>query len=159
MVYTPQQVLDTLKKKQYASVYFLQGEEPYYIDQLTSYIAENVLSATEKDFNLTIVYGKEPTMPEILTYARRFPIGSDRQVVIVKDAQEMHDLRREEGRKHLEVYIQSPQPATLLVWAYKYKTLDARMSLSNVLARQAVLVHAKKLYDNQIPAWITAYVQ
>jgi DNA polymerase-3 subunit delta len=159
MVYTPQQVLTALKQKQYAPVYFLQGEEPYYIDLLTNYMEENVLSASEKDFNLTVVYGKEQTMSEILTHARRFPMGSERQVVIVKEAQEQQDLNREDGKKHLEAYVKSPQPATLLVWAYKYKNLDARKSLGKVLAQQAVLVHAKKVYDHQVVAWITAYVR
>jgi DNA polymerase-3 subunit delta len=159
MVCTPQQVLTALKNKQYAPVYFLQGEEPYYIDLLTRYIEENVLSASEKDFNLTVVYGKDQTMSDILTHARRFPMGSERQVVIVKEAQAQQDLHREEGRMHLESYVKSPQPATLLVWAYKYKTLDGRKSLSKVLAQQAIVVHAKKIYDHQVTAWITAYAR
>jgi DNA polymerase-3 subunit delta len=159
MVYTPQQVLTALEQKQYAPVYFLQGDEPYYIDLITNYIEKNVLSATEKDFNLTVVYGKDHSMSEILTYARRFPMGSERQVVIVKEAQEQQDLKREEGKKQLEAYIQSPQPATLLVWAYKYKTIDLRNSLGKVLAQQAILVHAKQVYDHQMAAWITAYVR
>lgn len=159
MLHTPQQILAALKRKEYAPVYFLQGEEPYYIDLIANYIGENVLSASEKDFNLTVVYGKDHSMGEILTHARRFPMGSEHQVVIVKEAQEQQDLRKEEGGKHLAAYIQSPQPATLLVWAYKYKTLDARKSLSKVLAQKAVLVHTKKVYDYQIGAWITAYVQ
>jgi DNA polymerase III subunit delta len=158
MVYTPQQVLTALKQKQYAPVYFLQGEEPYYIDLLTRYMEENILGASEKDFNLTVVYGKEQTMSEILTHARRFPMGSERQVVIVKEAQELQDLNREEGRKYLEAYVKFSQPATLLVWAYKYKTLDTRRSLGKVLAQQAVLVYSKKVYDHQVAAWITAYV-
>ncbi|HAN49478.1 MAG TPA: DNA polymerase III subunit delta, partial [Amoebophilaceae bacterium] len=159
MAYSPQQVLTALQQKQYAPVYFLQGEEPYYIDLLTNYMEENVLSASEKDFNLTVVYGKEQTMSEILTHARRFPMGSERQVVVVREAQELQDLNREEGRKYLEAYVKSPQPATLLVWAYKYKILDVRRSLGRVLAQQAVLVHAKKIYDHQVAAWITAYVR
>jgi DNA polymerase III subunit delta len=159
MVHTPQQVLTALKQKKYTPVYFFQGEEPYYIDLLTSYIEENVLGASEKDFNLTVLYGKDQPMSEILTHARRFPMGSEWQVVIVKEAQEMQDLKREEARKHLEAYVQSPQPATLLVWAYKYKTLDERSSLGKVMARQATLVHAKKVYANQVGAWITAYVR
>ena len=156
---TPQQVLAQLQQKQYAPVYFLQGEEPYYIDLITKYVEENVLSDAEKGFNLTVVYGKEGTMPTILSHARRFPMGSEYQVVLVKEAQELQDLKREEGRKLLESYIQSPQPATLLVFAHKYKTLDARRSLSKVLTKQAVLVNSKKLYDNQLGAWITTYAR
>ncbi|MHA7877891.1 MAG: DNA polymerase III subunit delta [Bacteroidota bacterium] len=159
MAYTPQQVLKALEQKQYAPVYFLQGDEPYYIDLIVNYIEDHVLSATEKDFNLTVVYGREQTMHEILMHARRFPIGSERQVVIVKEAQELQDLKREEGRQYLAAYVKSPQPATLLVWAYKYKTLDARKSLSKVLAQQAVLVNTKKVYEHQVAAWITTYVR
>ena len=159
MVYTPQQVLTVLKQQQYAPVYFLQGEESYYIDLLANYIEENVLSASEKDFNLTVVYGKDQSMSTILAHARRFPIGSERQVVVVREAQELQDFKREEGRKRLEAYIKFPQPATILVWAHKYKTLDARGSLGKVLAQQAILVHSKKLYDNQVASWITTYVQ
>ena len=158
MVYTPQQALTILKQKKYASVYFLQGEEPYYIDLLTNYIAENVLSASEKDFNLTVLYGKDQSMQEILACAQRFPMGSERQVVIVKEAQELQDLHREDGRSLLEAYVKAPQLTTLLVWAYKYKTLDVRKSLSKLLARHAVVVVAKKVYDNQISAWIASYV-
>lgn len=159
MPYTPSQVLAWLQQQQYAPVYFLQGEEPYYIDLLTNYIEEHVLSEAEKGFNLTIVYGKDQSLRDILTHARRFPMGSERQVVIVKEAQELPDLRTEVGRKLLEAYVQSPQPATLLVLAHKYKTLDGRFSLSKVLAKEAVLVYAKKLYDHQIAGWITTYVR
>src|SRR3569623_1541108 len=159
MVYTPQQVLTALRQKKYAPVYFLQGEEPYYIDLLTRYMEENVLSTAEKDINLTVLYGKDHSMSEILTHARRFPLGSDWQVVIVKEAQEQQDLKKEEGRKHLAAYVQSPQPATLLVWAYKHKTLDIKKSLGSVLSQLAILVHAKKIYDNQVGAWIAAYVR
>ncbi|MCU0318157.1 MAG: DNA polymerase III subunit delta [Amoebophilaceae bacterium] len=159
MAYTPQQVLTALKQRIYAPVYFFHGEEPYYIDTLVNYIESNVLNASEKDFNLTVVYGRDRSMHEILTYARRFPLGSERQVVIVKEAQELQDFNKEEGSRLLEVYVQSPQPATLLVWAYKYKVLDPRKSLSRALAQKSVLVHAKKLYDNQVAAWVSAYVQ
>lgn len=156
---TPQQVLVELKRRQYASVYFLHGEEPYYIDLITRYVADNVLSTAEKDFNLTIVYGKDQAMSQVLTYARRYPVAAERQVVIVKEAQELLDLRREAGQKLLTNYVKAPQPATLLVFAHKHKTLDARTTLSKILAQHAVLVHAKKLYDNQLPAWIADYVR
>ena len=159
MVYTPQQALSTLQQKQYAPVYFLQGTEPYYIDLVSSCIEENVLSDAEKSFNLTIVYGKEQSMSELLAHARQFPMGSDYLVIIVKEAQELQDFKREEGRKQLENYLKDPQPTTLLVFAHKYKTLDARTSLSKALAQHAVIVQAKKMYDNQIPAWIAAYVR
>jgi len=140
-------------------VYFLQGDEPYYIDLLTDYIEHHVLSEAEKGFNLTVVYGKEQSLQRILTYARRFPMGSERQVVIVKEAQELADLRTQTGRKLLEAYLKAPQPATLLVLAHKHKILDARLALSKLLAQRATLVNTKKLYDHQVSGWITHYVQ
>ena len=159
MPVTPQQVLSALKHQQYAPVYFLQGEEPYYVDLITRYIEDKVLRETEKSFNLTIVYGKDQTMDQVLTHARRYPVVAARQVVIVKEAQELQDLRREEGQKLLSNYVKAPQPATLLVFAHKHKTLDARTTLGKVLAQHGVVVHAKKVYDSQLPAWITNYVQ
>ena len=105
MLCTPQQVLAQLQQKQYAPVYFLQGEESYYVDLIMDYVEANVLSAAEKGFNLTVVYGKDQSMQEILTHARRFPMGSERQVVLVKEAQELQDLKREAGRKLLEAYV------------------------------------------------------
>lgn len=159
MLLTPKQVLDALKSQKYAPVYFLQGEEPYYIDFITGYIEEKVLNTAEKGFNLTVVYGKDQTMAQVLTHARRYPVAAARQVVIVKEAQELQDLRKEEGQKLLANYVQAPQPATLLVVAYKHKILDARTPLGKVLAQYGVVMHAKKVYDNQLPAWIMHYVQ
>jgi DNA polymerase-3 subunit delta len=98
-------------------------------------------------------------MRDILTHARRFPMGSTRQVVIVKEAQELQDLHRESDSQLLEAYIKAPQPSTLLVWAYKYKTLDARKSLRKVLDHHAVLMDSRTIYDNQVGPWIGAYVQ
>ena len=99
---TPQQVLKTLQQQQYAPVYFLQGEEVYYIDLLTNYVEHHVLRPAERDFNLTVVYGKDQTMGDILTHARRFPMGSARQVVIVKEAQMLPDLHHKAGGEAAE---------------------------------------------------------
>ena len=159
MIYTPQKVLKALQQKKYAPVYFLQGEEPYSIHLITNYIEKNVLNAAEKALNLSVVYGKDVSMQEILTHARRFPMGSAYQIVLVKEAQELQDLKKEIGRRLLAAYVQSPQPSTLLVFAHKHKILNARSSLSKVLSQQAVLVHAKQVYDSQIPEWITGYIQ
>ncbi len=159
MLYTPQQVLAQLQQKQYAPVYFLQGEEPYFIDLIANYIEKNVLGASEKDFNWTVVYGKDQSMQAILTHARRFPINSERQVVLVKEAQDLQDLKREDGRTLLETYLRSPHPATLLVFAHKHQALDAKKPLGKMLMQHAVFVHTKKLYENQLSAWIVAHVQ
>lgn len=159
MLQTPQQVLEALKNKQYAPVYFLQGEEPYYIDLISDYIEHKVLNKAEKSFNLTVVYGKEQTVSQILTHARRFPMMAERQVVIVKEAQEMQDLNSEVGQKLLKSYLINPQPTTLLVFAHKHKILDGRKSISKLLDKYAMRVTTKKLYDSQLPAWIRNYVK
>ncbi|MEM7382946.1 MAG: DNA polymerase III subunit delta [Bacteroidota bacterium] len=159
MSFTPRQVINALKEQKYAPVYFLQGEEPYYIDFITNYLEEKILSTAEKSFNLTVVYGKDHTMVQVLTHARRYPVAAARQVVIVKEAQELQDLRKEEGQKLLASYVQAPQPATLLAFACKHKPLDARTTLSKILAQYGVVMHARRVHDNQLPAWIMSYVQ
>ncbi len=158
MVITPQQALDQLQQQRYAPVYFIHGEEPYYIDLITNYLTDNVLQPHEKDFNFTLLYGKDQEMHQILNGAKRYPVAAERQVVMIKEAQDLSDLHQEAGQKLLLSYLQAPNPATLLVFAYKNKNLDARTTLSKRLAQDAVVVHSKKLYDNQIPAWIEEYV-
>ena len=138
---------------------FLQGEEVYYIDAITQHIEKNILSLSEKSFNLTIFYGKECSMATVLTQARRFPMGANHQVVIVKEAQEMTDLKNTTGQQLLLKYIKIPQSTTLLVFAYKYKVLDGRNAFSKSLEQSSVLVTSKKLYDQQIPVFIKSFVR
>lgn len=125
------------------------GEEPYYIDKLTEFIDDNVLSEEEKGFNQMTIYGKDSSIEEIISNAKRFPMMAERQVVIVKEAQE---LSRTIDK--LESYIENPQPTTVLVFAYKYKTLDKRKKVTKLLAKHAVLFESKKLYENQVGDWI-----
>lgn len=152
-------VLQEIKAGRIAPIYFLQGEEPFYIDQIAEHIENNVLTETEKGFNLMVLYGKDAPMAAVLNQARRFPMMSERQVVIVKEAQEIPDLGREEGKKMLESYVKNPLPSTILVFCHKYKTLDGRSALAKVIDKHAVLVSTKKLYDNQLPDWIMQYVK
>lgn len=159
MAQTPDIVLKDLKAKKYAPIYFLQGEEPYYIDVIANYIEEHVLSPTEKGFNQMIMYGKDVDMSTVITNARRFPMMSERQVVIVKEAQEIQDLGKEAGQKLLDSYVKNPQPSTILVFCHKYKTLDGRKALAVSLDKLAVLVNSKKLYDNQVPDWIVKHIK
>ena len=107
-----------LKNKIYKPIYFLSGEEPYFIDLITKFINDNVLTDAEKSFNQTVLYGKETEIHTVINSAKRFPMMADRQVVIVKEAQE---LSRTIDK--LESYIENPQPTTVLVFAYKYKSL------------------------------------
>lgn len=152
-------VLQALQKGVFNPVYFLQGEETYYIDAITEYIEKQLLQPAEKSFNLTIVYGKECNMATLLTQARRFPMGSPKQVVIVKEAQEMVDLKNATGQRLFLNYLAHVQPATLLVFAHKYKTIDGRNAFSKALEKKTVLVNCKKLYDQQLPAFIKSFAK
>lgn len=156
---TPESVLQDLKNNKYAPVYFLQGDESFYIDQISDYIEINALGEAEKGFNQTIMYGKDHQMNGILTNARRFPMMAERQVVIVKEAQETQDIGKEQGQKLLLDYIKQPLPSTILVFCHKYKTIDKRKALGKSLGKYSVLVESKKMYDNQVPVWISGYVK
>jgi len=159
MALAPEAVLKDLKNGQYAPVYFLQGEEPFYIDQISDYIEEHALEAGQKGFNQVVMYGKDHPVNAIVTNARRFPMMSERQVVIVKEAQNIPDLNKEAGQKLLLDYIQNPLPSTILVICHKYKSIDKRKALGKQLDKHTVLVSTKKLYDNQVPDWVSNYIQ
>ncbi|MCQ2252414.1 MAG: DNA polymerase III subunit delta [Bacteroidales bacterium] len=150
---TYENIMADLKAGKYANVYLLQGEEPYYIDKITEYIENNVLTPDQKVFNQTVVYGKDIDVRNLDTMARRFPAMAQYQVVIVKEAQ---DLKKIED---LVFYVQKPQKSTILVLAHKYKTLDKRKKLSTQIEKSGVLYTSKKLYDNQVPAWVEGYVK
>lgn len=159
MVQSPENVLIHLQNNQYAPIYFLQGEEPYYIDVIVNYIEKNALSEGDKGFNQLVLYGKDVDMNTIITNARRYPMMSDRQVVIIKEAQEIQDLGKEDGLKVLDNYLKNPLPSTILVFAHKYKTVDGRKAISKTIEKFAVLVTTKKLYENQLPEWIQGFVK
>lgn len=158
-ILTPQQLLKLLQEQQYAPLYFLQGEETYYIDLITKHLEQHVLSDAEKGFNLTVWYGREHTIGDVIRQAQQYPILGERQVVIIKEAQDLVDINRESGQTAFTNYITKPNPTTLLTFAYKHKMLAANSKLSKVLAEQAILVTAKALYDNQIPGWIRGYAR
>ncbi|MEM8895250.1 MAG: DNA polymerase III subunit delta, partial [Bacteroidota bacterium] len=154
-----QEIYKHLKAGEYAPVYFLHGEEAYYIDKVSDFIEDNVLNETEKGFNQTILYGKDIDVATMLNNARRFPMMSEKQVVIVKEAQAISDLTKEGGIKLLEGYLENPLPSTILVINYKHKTLDKRTKLAKSFDKYAVMMESKKLYDNQVPDWIFGYVK
>ncbi|QMU28418.1 DNA polymerase III subunit delta [Adhaeribacter radiodurans] len=156
---TAEEILQKLKNKQYAPVYFLQGEEPYFIDLISNYIEQHALAESEKGFNQVILYGKDVDISTILLQAKRYPMMSERSVVIVKEAQSIVDIDREAGMKQFEAYLQNPLPSTILVFCYKLKVLDGRKSLAKAVNKHAVLLTTKKLYENQVPTWITGYVK
>jgi len=146
-------ILENLKKKIYHPIYLLQGEEPFFIDQISNYIEKNVLTEAEKGFNQTIFYGKDSEPQNIAESALRFPMMADKQVIIVKEAQTLRKI------EDLDNYAEKPMASTLLVLNYKYKTLDARTKLAKAIKKNGVILTTKKIYENQIPAWIEKYLK
>ncbi|MBE0649823.1 MAG: DNA polymerase III subunit delta [Bacteroidales bacterium] len=155
MFTSERQILESLKKKIFNPVYFLYGEEPYYIDTLTAYLEQNALEEADRDFNQTVVYGRDTTPREIIDQARRFPMMSNYLLIIVKEAQDLGNIEL------LEPYLQAPSASTILVINYKYKKLDKRKSTYKLLSKSqdTVLFESAKLYDNQIPDWISDKVR
>jgi DNA polymerase-3 subunit delta len=147
-----------IKAKKFEPVYLLQGEETYYIDLLSNYIEQHALSESEKGFNQVVVYGKDVTMATILTHAKRFPMMSERQVVIVKEAQDIQDLQKEGGAKLLLSYLSNPLPSTILVLCHKYKSLDKRRELGKKADQLAVSLTFKRPYENQLGEFISEYI-
>ncbi len=163
-------IISELKKKVYRPVYFLMGEEPYFIDIISDYIEQNVLDESEKEFNQTILYGRDITTADMIAAAKRFPMMSEYQVIIVKEAQNISDMvgRDKEGEKEkskektkhpFEAYLENPQKSTILVICYKYKTVDKRTSIAKTIDKNAVLFESKKIYDNKVPEWINNYLR
>ena len=144
-------IVGNIKKGIIAPIYFLMGEEPYFIDIVSNYIEEHVLQEDQKGFDQIVLYGQDVTVPTIIDYARRFPMMSDRQVIIVKEAQNLRATIDQ-----LVPYVENPTPTTVLVFCYKYEKLDARKKLLKTLQKNkdCVLLESKKLYENQVVAWL-----
>ena len=151
MTYT--EIIKSIKNRVFAPIYFLHGEEPFFIDEICNAIDNTVLSEGEKDFNQTVVYGRDVDVNTIITMAKRFPMMSSHQVILVKEAQQLLQIEL------LESYIDNPQKSTVLVFCYKYKKLDGRKSYSKKLKKNHVVFESKKLYDNQVPTWIENHVK
>jgi len=152
-------VLSDLKNNKYAPVYFLQGEEPFFIDQIANYIEKNALEESARGFDQVIMYGKDIRMTDVLNNARRFPMMAERQVLIIKEAQSIQDFKTDAGQKLLLDYLDNPQPSTILVFSHKYKKVDRRKALGKTIGQKAVLVDTKKMYDNQLPEWIVKHTR
>jgi DNA polymerase III subunit delta len=142
-------IINDIKSGNIKPIYFLMGEEPYYIDKLSEYIEHNILQEHERDFNQTVLYGRDVTIEDIVGAAKRFPMMSDKQVIIVKEAQELSRTIEK-----LESYAMNPQSTTVLVICYKYKTLDKRKKVTKVLEKAGVVFESKKLYENQVGEWL-----
>ena len=146
-------ILLDLKNKIYSPIYFLFGEESYFIDVISDYIEEHVLTDIEKEFNQTIIYGKDIDIPTLASYARRFPMMANYQVIIVKEAQDLNKL------EELEPYILNPMVSTLLVLCYKYEKIDRRKTLYKSIEKKGILFESARIYDNKVPDWINDYVR
>ena len=146
-------ILKELRAKQYRPIYYLMGEESYYIDLIADYITDNVLSETEKEFNLTVVYGADVDIATVINAAKRYPMMSEYQVVIVKEAQAIRNM------EELSFYLQKPLNSTILVICHKHGTLDKRKKLAAEVEKVGILFESKKIKDSQLPAFINSYMK
>jgi DNA polymerase III subunit delta len=141
------------KKNIFKPLYWLEGEEEFFIDEIIEYAEKKILPPEEASFNQVVFYGKDANWADIINACRRYPMFAERQLVLLKEAQHMKDIDK------LEAYFENPSPTTILVVAYKGKTIDGRMKLAKILKNKAVVFHSKKIYDNQLPGWVSSYVQ
>jgi len=150
-------IIANLKKKIYHPIYFLMGDEGYFIDQISNFIEKNVLTEEEKSFNLSVIYGQDIDIKSLITNARRYPMMANHQVIIVREAQQIKNI------EELVKYIEQPLMSTILVIDYKYKPLDSRKKktkeLIKAIEKKGVLFKSKKLYDNELPDWINNYIK
>jgi len=142
-------IVTSIKNGQVKPIYFLMGEEPFYIDKIANYIEDHLMPEEEKGFNQMVMYGRDTTVEDIISNAKRYPMMAERQVIIVKEAQ---DLSR--TIEKLEAYVDNPQPTTTLVICYKYKKIDKRKKLYKAVSKAGVIFESKRLYENQVSDWI-----
>lgn len=143
------ELVTDIKNGNIKPIYFLMGDEPYYIDKISDFIEKNVLSEEEKGFNQMVLYGREVSIDDIVANSKRYPMMAERQVLIIKEAQ---DLSR--TIEQLVDYAENPQPTTVLVVNYKYKKIDKRKALYKAIKKIGVVYESKKLYENQVGEWI-----
>ena len=157
-------IIKDLQLKQYKPIYFLSGEEPYFIDEITHFMENNILDEASKAFGQTIVYGRDVQLDQLIGMAKGFPMMGDMQLVIVKEAQDMKEFKSRKSNedeselKLLMNYIENPTPSTILVFNYKHKKLDKRKKLYKLLEKKAVMFESEKIRENKLPDWIEKYV-
>ncbi len=148
-----EKIIADWKKGVFKSIYWLEGEESFFIDKVVNYAEHNILSESESGFNLSVFYGKDAEWATVVNACMRYPMFAERQVVLLKEAQQMRDIEKLEG------YIENPLPSTVFVVSYKEKKVDGRSKLSKLLKQQAELLTTKKMYDSQLPEWAGQMVQ
>ncbi|MEJ0101103.1 MAG: DNA polymerase III subunit delta [Bacteroidota bacterium] len=140
-------IIQDWKKGAFKPLYWLEGEEEYFIDKVVNYAEHNILTESEAGFNLTVFYGKDADWAAVINACRRYPMFAEKQVVLLKEAQQMRDIER------LENYIDNPLKSTIFVVSYKEKKVDGRTKLAKILKEKAVVLTTKKIYDSQLPEW------
>lgn len=149
---TFEQIVTEIKARKYRSVYLFMGDEPYYIDELTNMLTETVLPEEERDFNQSILYGMETNVTAVITMARSYPMMSDHQLIVIKEAQNLSKI------EELEVYVKNPLKSTILVLNYKGGSLDKRKKLYAEIDKNGAIFESKKIPEYKIPAFITSYI-
>jgi DNA polymerase III subunit delta len=150
---TPEKIISDIKKGNYKPVYWLEGDEEFFIDQIIQYAEHEILPESEAGFNLTVFYGRDTAWPDVVNACRRYPMFAERQVVLIKEAQDM------KGIEKLEAYVEKPLVSTLLFVAYKGKKVDGRTKLAKLLKDKSVHFTSKKIYDNALPEWTAELVK
>lgn len=148
-----EKIIDDWKQKKFKPIYWLEGEENYFIDKAMDYAEHNILNESESSFNLTVFYGKDANWPDVINACRRYPMFSERQVVLLKEAQQMRDVEK------LESYVENPLGSTVFVVSYKEKKLDARKKFARLIKEKGVMLTTKKMYDSQLPQWTQELLQ
>lgn len=146
-------IIREIDARQFRSIYFLYGNEPYYIDKLSDYFEEKVLTEEEKEFNYTLLYGKDITASDIVNNARQYPSFAEYRLTIVREAQEVRDWEA------MLMYLKNPLPQSIVVICYKKEKIDARLKVFKEIEKVGLMFQSTKLYDNQIPGWITDYAK
>ena len=153
---TAQEIIKDIKARKLKPIYLLHGEESYYIDLVSDYLEQHVLSDAEKGFNQTILYGKDTEVMTVLNAAKRYPMMSDYQLVLVKEAQE---LKIDKAAEQFQAYCEKPLPSTILVLCHKYGKFDKRKKVYKILEKTGVVFESASIYENKVPAWIDDFVR
>ena len=150
---SPDQIIQDWKRGIFHPVYWLEGDESYYIDKISDFAEKHILNESEASFNLTIFYGRDAKLDEVVNACKRYPMFAEKQVVILKEAQQMKDVEK------LESYIESPLGSTIFIVAHKEKKIDGRSKLAKNLKQKSILLTTKKLYDNELPEWTSQMIK
>src|SRR3954447_10080379 len=146
-------IISEWKTGKFKPIYWLEGEEPYFIDKILDYAEHRILNESEAGFNLTIFYGRDADWTAVVNACRRYPMFAERQVVLLKEAQHMRDIEKLEG------YVEKPLVSTILVTSYKEKKVDARTKFAKILKKNGEILNTAKLRDYELPGWINQYIQ